>query len=209
MRNMSHLVVCLLCSLLPMIGCSRSDTGEASKARANAENAEVAQTEAAGAKAVVARLNEPQALANPVATPAKPPKDDVTAAEAQATASPVVKLLSAVDILEKVDGELMRASTVEVSLAPGAAGMPHRHPGAVFGYVVEGELEFKVEGSELQTLKAGDTFYEPAMILHEVSRNSSNRNPTRVVAVVVHPRDAKQLSIPEVPTTTKKSEDDE
>lgn len=126
-----------------------------------------------------------------------------------ATAMPVVKLLSAVDILEKVDGELMRSSTVEVTLAPGVASMPHRHPGAVFGYVLEGEFEFKVEGKKVQTLKTGETFYEPTMILHEVGRNPSNKNQTRVLAVIVHPRDAKQLAIPEEPTTTKKSDGDE
>lgn len=121
---------------------------------------------------------------------------------------PVVKPLSAVDILEKLDSKPMRSSTVEVTFAPGVASMPHRHPGAVFGYVLEGELEFKVEGKKMQTLKAGKTFYEPTMILHEIARNPSDKNQTRVLAVIVHPRDAKQLVIPE-PTKTKKSDNDE
>ena len=122
---------------------------------------------------------------------------------------PIVKPLSAVDILEKVDGKPMRSSTVEVAFAPGVASMPHRHPGAVFGYVLEGALEFKVEGKEMQTLKAGETFYEPTMILHEISRNPSDKNQTRILAVIVHPRDAKQLVIPAEPTETKESDDDE
>jgi hypothetical protein len=46
-------------------------------------------------------------------------------------------------------------------------------------------------------LKAGDTFYEAAMALHSVSRNPSAKNKTRVLAVLVHPRDAKELVIPE------------
>ena len=127
---------------------------------------------------------------------------------AAATEMPVVKPLSAVDIFEKVDGKHMRSSTVEVTLGPGVASMPHRHPGAVFGYVLEGEFEFKVKGKEMQTLKAGETFYEPTMILHEVGRNPSDKNQTRVLAVIVHPRDAKQLVIPE-PTKTKKTDNDE
>lgn len=116
---------------------------------------------------------------------------------------PAVKGLSVVDIDEQVDGKPMRSSTVEVTFAPGTAGTPHRHPGAVFGYVIEGELEFKVEGEEARTLKAGETFYEPTMILHEVSRNPSKTRTTRVLAVIVHPRDAKQLVIPEQSTQPK------
>ena len=122
---------------------------------------------------------------------------------------PIVKPLSAVDILEEVDGESMRSSTVEVTLAAGVASMPHRHPSAVFGYVIEGEFEFKVQGKETQTLKAGETFYEPTMILHEVGRNPSNKNQTPVVAVMVHPRDTKQLVIPEEKCENKKIEPDE
>ena len=110
---------------------------------------------------------------------------------------PAIKVLSAVDIAEKVDGQPARTTTVEVSLAPGASGTPHRHPGAVFGYVLEGEFEFKVEGQPLRILKTGETFYEPTMILHEVSRNPSDKSKTRILAVIVHPRDAKQLVIPE------------
>lgn len=122
---------------------------------------------------------------------------------------PVVKPVSAVDILEKLDDKPMRSTTVEVAFAPGAGSMPHRHPGAVFGYVLEGELEFKVEGKEMKSLKAGDTFYEPTMILHEIARNPSDKNQTRVLAVIVHPRDAKQLVILEEPTKTKTSDNDE
>lgn len=69
---------------------------------------------------------------------------------------------------------------------------PHRHPGPIFGY----ELEFAVGDEKVRILKAGDTFYEPAMALHAVSRNPSDKVKTRV-AVLVHPRDAKELVIPE------------
>ena len=49
----------------------------------------------------------------------------------------------------------------------------------------------------MRKLKAGDTFYEPAMALHTVSRNPSDKVKTRVLAVLVHPRGAKELVIPE------------
>lgn len=110
---------------------------------------------------------------------------------------PTVKVVSAVDIDEEVSGKRARATTFEVTLAPGATSAPHRHPGPILGYVLEGEYEFAVGDGKVRTLKAGDTFYEPAMALHAVSRNPSNKNKTRVLAVLVHPRDAKELVIPE------------
>ena len=110
---------------------------------------------------------------------------------------PVVKVLSSVDIEEEFNGKKAKVSTLEVTFEPGLIGAPHRHPGAVFGYVVEGELEFAVGDNPVKKLKAGDTFYEPAMILHRVSNNPSDKNKTRVIATMVHPRDAKELVIPE------------
>jgi hypothetical protein len=78
-----------------------------------------------------------------------------------------------------------------------------RHPGPIFGYVLEGEFEFAVGDEKVRTLKAGDSFYEPAMALHSVSRNPSDKTRTRVLAVLVHLRDAKDLVIPE-PTRKEK-----
>ena len=110
---------------------------------------------------------------------------------------PAAKAISAVDIDEEVSGKKARATTLEVTFGPGAVSAPHRHPGPVFGYVLEGELEFAVGDGKVRALKAGDTFYEPAMALHAVSRNPSDKVKTRVLAVLVHPRDAKELVIPE------------
>lgn len=110
---------------------------------------------------------------------------------------PNVKALSAAEIAEELGGRKATATTFEVTFEPGAAGAPHRHPGPVFGYVIEGELEFALGDEKARTLKAGDTFYEPALALHSVSRNPSATAKTRVLAVLVHPRDAKELVIPE------------
>jgi quercetin dioxygenase-like cupin family protein len=108
-----------------------------------------------------------------------------------------VKTLSAVDVAEPFDGKPARVTTLEVSFEPGAASPPHRHPGPVFGYVLEGEFETKVGDGPVRTLKAGETFYEPAMALHAISRNPTDKARTRVLAVMLHPRDAKVLVIPE------------
>ena len=108
-----------------------------------------------------------------------------------------VKVLSARDVKEKLDGKDAKATTVELTLEPGQAGTPHRHAGPVFGYVLEGEYEWAIDDNPAKTLKVGDTFYEPAGCLHRVSRNPSKKGNTRVLAVVLHPRDARQITIPE------------
>lgn len=109
---------------------------------------------------------------------------------------PAVKPLSSVEIGEELAGKPAKATFLEVSFEPGAAGTPHRHPGPVFGYVLEGEFETKVGDGPVQKLKAGDTFYEPTMALHAVSRNPSQKSKARVLAVLLHPRDAKELVLP-------------
>ena len=108
-----------------------------------------------------------------------------------------VKTLSRKDITEKIDGKKAKATTVEVTLAPGEASAPHRHPGPAFGYVLEGEYEWAIDDNKPRVLKAGDTFYEPTGCLHGVGRNPSKTNKTRFLAVVLHPEDAKDLVIPE------------
>jgi hypothetical protein len=44
-------------------------------------------------------------------------------------------------------------------------------------------------------LEGGETFYEPTGCLHRVSKNPAEKGKTRVLAVVLHPRDAKQIAI--------------
>ena len=108
-----------------------------------------------------------------------------------------VKLLSRKDIIEKLDGKKAKATMVEVTLAPGEVEAAHRHPGPAFGYVLEGEYEWAVDGNKPKVLKAGDTFYEPTGCLHGVSRNPSKKDKARFLAVVLHPEDAKEIVIPE------------
>jgi quercetin dioxygenase-like cupin family protein len=107
-----------------------------------------------------------------------------------------VKVLAARDVAEKVDGKEAKATAVEVTLAPGQASPPHRHPGPALGYVLEGEYEWAINDEPAKVLKAGETFYEPAGCLHRVSKNPG-KVKTRVLAWVLHPRDAKDLVIPE------------
>ena len=108
-----------------------------------------------------------------------------------------VKVLSQKEITEKLDGKKAKATTVEVTLAPGQVEAAHRHPGPAFGYVLEGEYEWAVDDNKPKIFKAGDTFYEPTGCLHLVGRNPSQKNKERFIAIVLHPEDAKDLVIPE------------
>jgi quercetin dioxygenase-like cupin family protein len=62
--------------------------------------------------------------------------------------------------------------------------------------VVEGEYELGIDDQPTKVIKAGETFYEPIGCLHRVSRNPGKVN-TRLIAVVLHPRDAKEIAVPE------------
>jgi quercetin dioxygenase-like cupin family protein len=108
-----------------------------------------------------------------------------------------VKTLRADKYANDIDGEKTTATMVEVVLDPLAGSPPHRHPGPVSGYVLEGTFEFQVEGSPLKVLKAGDNFFEPRMILHMVGRNPDKSKRTRVLATIVHPSAASSIMIME------------
>jgi quercetin dioxygenase-like cupin family protein len=108
-----------------------------------------------------------------------------------------VTTLAARDVAEKLDGKEARATYLEVTLEAGQADVPHRHAGPAFGYVLEGEFEWAIDDQPAKVLKAGDTFYEPAGSLHRVARNPAAKGRTRVLAVILHPRDARQVTIPE------------
>jgi quercetin dioxygenase-like cupin family protein len=107
-----------------------------------------------------------------------------------------VKIISTQDIKEKLDGKDAMSTIVEVTIEPGKEGVPHRHPGPGFGYVLEGEYEIGVDDQPTKILKAGETFYEPTGCIHRVSRNPSKTKRTRLVAVVLHPRDKKEVATP-------------
>jgi quercetin dioxygenase-like cupin family protein len=107
-----------------------------------------------------------------------------------------VKVLSATDIKEKLDDKEAKATAVEVTLAPGEVEAVHRHPGPGFGYVLEGEYELGIDDQPAKVVKAGETFYEPTGCLHRVGRNPG-KVKTRILAWVLHPRDAKNIVIPE------------
>jgi quercetin dioxygenase-like cupin family protein len=108
-----------------------------------------------------------------------------------------VTQLSRQDIVEKLDGKDAKVTVEEVAIEPGGRALPHRHAGPVFGYILEGEYEHALDDEPVKTYKAGDTFYEPSGCVHRVTRNPSARAKTRLLAVILHPRDAEKVTVPE------------
>lgn len=108
-----------------------------------------------------------------------------------------VTQLSQREIIEKLDGKVASATVNEVVFAPGQEDTPHRHAGPTFVYVVEGEYEHAINDEPVKKYKAGETLYEPTGSLHRVARNPSDKNQTRLVAVTLHPREVKDVTIRE------------
>jgi len=105
--------------------------------------------------------------------------------------------LSQRDIIEKLDGKDASATVREVTFEPGQKDSPHRHTGPVFGYVLEGEYEHAMDDEPVKTYKAGETFYEPSGAVHRVAQNPSGKTRTLLLAVILHPRDAKEVTVRE------------
>jgi len=105
--------------------------------------------------------------------------------------------LSQRDIVEKLDGKAASATVKEVTFEPGQKDLSHRHAGPVFGYVLEGEYEHAIDDEPVKIYKTGETFYEPSGCVHRVAQNPSDRTKTRLLAVILHPRDAKEVTLPQ------------
>ena len=70
-----------------------------------------------------------------------------------------------------------------VDYPPGRVGTPHRHPGFTLAYVLQGSVVAKITGQEERTFKTGEMFMEPPGSVHEVSRNASQTEPARLLAL--------------------------
>jgi len=72
---------------------------------------------------------------------------------------------------------------VRVDFAPGAAFGKHSHPGEEIAYVLEGTLEYQLEGKTV-TLKAGESLFIPAGAIHS-ARNVGSGNGAELATYVV------------------------
>ena len=73
---------------------------------------------------------------------------------------------------------------VRVELAPGVAFGKHWHPGEEIVYVLEGSLEYQVEGKPAITLEAGDVLFIPARAIH-AAKNVGTGNGAELATYIV------------------------
>jgi quercetin dioxygenase-like cupin family protein len=73
---------------------------------------------------------------------------------------------------------------VRVDLAPGVVSPRHTHPGEEIIYVIEGLLEYEVEGRAPVTLKPGDVLFIPAGTIH-LARNVGSGNAAELATYIV------------------------
>jgi quercetin dioxygenase-like cupin family protein len=73
---------------------------------------------------------------------------------------------------------------VRVDFAPGVAFPPHSHPGEEIAYVIEGLLEYQLEGKPPVTLKAGEVLFIPAGTIH-TAKNVGSGNAAELATYIV------------------------
>ena len=109
----------------------------------------------------------------------------VTAARAAETTGGNTALMT--QPLSDIPGREVRITLLERE--PLAASPAHRHPGHhTFGYVVEGDYAFGVNGQPPRILHAGEVFYEPPGAVHSTSRNASPDKKLKIVVFMVADR---------------------
>jgi quercetin dioxygenase-like cupin family protein len=111
-------------------------------------------------------------------------------------------LTSLLDIQPSFVPERPQVMTALVQFPPGDPGTPpHRHSGPVFGYMVEGEMLFELEGEPPRVLRAGEAFWEPGGdVIHYQDANPRQDIWSRFVVVM--------LMVPGRPMLTLVDEDE-
>jgi len=76
------------------------------------------------------------------------------------------------------------AIQARVDIGPGEVAPRHRHPGEEIIYVLEGTLEYEVDGKPPVTLKSGDVLFIPYGTVHS-ARNPGSVNAAELATYVV------------------------
>jgi quercetin dioxygenase-like cupin family protein len=76
------------------------------------------------------------------------------------------------------------AVQVRVEIAPGVLAVRHKHPGEEIIYVLEGLIEYKIDGKPAVTLKPGDVLFVPAGAVHS-AKNVGKNNAAELAIYIV------------------------
>lgn len=99
-------------------------------------------------------------------------------------------------VIPNIPGKSLVALVVDY--APGGTSPPHIHAKSafVFAYVLSGEIESQVNDGPRRVYRAGESWYETPGSRHAVSRNASNTEAAKLLAVFVVDTDDKPLTTP-------------
>jgi quercetin dioxygenase-like cupin family protein len=77
--------------------------------------------------------------------------------------------------------------TSDVEFPPGDPGTPpHRHSGPCFGYLLEGEMRFELEGEPERVIRAGEAFWEPGGdVIHYQDGNNRTDSRSRFLVTML------------------------
>lgn len=81
-------------------------------------------------------------------------------------------------------------TSVTVKLAPGAIVGPHRHGGFVYVYLLQGRVRSQLDNEPPNEYVAGQSWVEPAGVLHRKTENPSTTEPAKFLAVIIGKSDA-------------------
>lgn len=76
------------------------------------------------------------------------------------------------------------AVQVRVDIDPGTTSIKHSHPGEEIAYVLEGSLEYQLEGRAPVTLQAGQALFIPAGVAH-VAKNVGTAKASELATYIV------------------------
>src|SRR5215213_5285021 len=109
--------------------------------------------------------------------------DPQAAAGAQAPAAPRPPVFKG--DLPNVSLDGWEVTVSHVDYPPGRVGAVHHHAGFVLAYVLEGAVIAKISGQgEEKIYKTGQMFYDQPGATHEVSRNASQTEPAKLLAMI-------------------------
>jgi uncharacterized protein YbjT (DUF2867 family) len=98
---------------------------------------------------------------------------------------------SAITVVQEVEPPFIpagaHAMTIVVEFPKGHPGNPpHRHSGPAFGYVLEGEMMFELEGEPARVVRAGEAFWEPGGdVIHYQDGNNRDDIPVRFTVTML------------------------
>ena len=76
------------------------------------------------------------------------------------------------------------AIQVRVDIPAGVTAPRHSHPGEEIVYVIDGSLEYRLEGQPAQSVKAGEVVFIPAGTIHSV-KNTGETSAVELATYVV------------------------